>query len=76
MNNNNFLLHSNCICVKGAKKSTICDLERKEIYFIPNEIVDVIQSLKQKSMMELFEDYDNESQSVIQYYIDFLEKRN
>lgn len=74
MKNNYFLLHSNCICVKGANRSTICDLERKEIYFIPNEIIDVVELLKRQSIAELLEDYDTESQSVIQYYIDFLEK--
>ncbi|MFK7945953.1 MAG: hypothetical protein AB8G11_00065 [Saprospiraceae bacterium] len=75
MNNNYFLLHSNCLSVKGAKRGTICDLERKEVYFIPDEIIDIVASLKTQPFNELLNEYDENAQSVIQYYIEFLEDK-
>jgi len=37
-----FLLFSNCILVKGFLRSTICDLQRNKIYFIPNDLANLI----------------------------------
>lgn len=37
-----FTLFSNCIVVKGVSRSSICDLQRGKIYFIPNKIADII----------------------------------
>lgn len=34
-------LHSCCIPVKGASRSAICDLQRGEVYFIPNVLHDL-----------------------------------
>lgn len=33
-------LHSCCIPVKGASRSAICDLQRGDLYFIPNNLCD------------------------------------
>ncbi len=37
-----FKLHANCIPVKGAKRSVICDLQRKEVFFINEGLFEVL----------------------------------
>jgi SPASM domain peptide maturase of grasp-with-spasm system len=39
-----FKLYSNCIPVKGASRSCIYDLQRKNLYYIPNEIYHLLTS--------------------------------
>jgi SPASM domain peptide maturase of grasp-with-spasm system len=39
-----FKLFSNCIPVKGAKRSTICDLQRNEVHFLPNSFVELLNN--------------------------------
>jgi SPASM domain peptide maturase of grasp-with-spasm system len=39
-----FKLFSNCILVEGAKRSTICDLQRNEVHFVPNSFVSAHKS--------------------------------
>ena len=41
----NFQLYATCKVVKGASRSTICDLQRQEVIFIPNEVADLLQLL-------------------------------
>jgi SPASM domain peptide maturase of grasp-with-spasm system len=39
-----FVLYSCCIPVRGASRSTICDLQRSGFIFIPNDFYDFLQS--------------------------------
>lgn len=39
-----FRLFSNCILVKGAKRSTICDVQRNDVHFIPNFFAEKLET--------------------------------
>lgn len=41
--NKYFYLFADCIPVKGANRSVICDLGRQDIYFIPNTLYDILE---------------------------------
>lgn len=65
-------LYASCIPVKGAKRSTICDLEKGQIDVIPNDLFEIIQELENKSIDKLLEEYGVENKEVLQSYINFL----
>ena len=69
-----FKLFANCIAVKGAKRSTVCDLMRGNIHFIPNDLYGILQEYKNKSLDEIYADYESEIHANINGYFDFLEK--
>ncbi len=47
MNTNKyFQLYANCILVKGASRSTICDLQNEFYIFIPNKVSDILLELE------------------------------
>jgi SPASM domain peptide maturase of grasp-with-spasm system len=39
-----FKLFANCIIVRGVKRSTICDLQRNEVHFVPNAFKEILDS--------------------------------
>lgn len=54
-----FNLFSNCIPVKGAVRSTICDLQRGSYLFLSNDLVDIIVSCKTIPIVEVLNYYSN-----------------
>jgi len=73
--NTDFILFSNCILVKGAKRSLICDLQREEAELIPNDLVDIISALKTKSIKEVVSEFGIENKNIIIEYLDYLESK-
>ncbi len=69
-----FVLISNCIPVKGAKRSAICDLTRSEIRLIPNDLYDILDFHEGKRVSEIKESYQNKHDAIIDEYFDFLVK--
>ncbi|SHJ47840.1 grasp-with-spasm system SPASM domain peptide maturase [Aquimarina spongiae] len=67
-----FVLISNCIPVKGAKRSAICDLTRSEIRLIPNDLYDILDLHEGKRVGEIKESYQNKHDAIIDEYFDFL----
>jgi len=67
-----FKLFSNCIPVKGASRYIICDLLRREIYFIPEGLHEILTEYEDKSLDFIKQQYDNEVDSEIDEFIDFL----
>lgn len=53
-----FVLFSNCIIVKGFSRSAICDLQKNKIYFIPNELAELINSNENKLLLEIVNESD------------------
>ena len=50
--------YTNIICVKGANRSTICDLQREKSELIPNDLYFFIEKIKTKiSVKEIFQYY-------------------
>jgi SPASM domain peptide maturase of grasp-with-spasm system len=71
MENNFFKLYANCIPVKGAKRSLICDLQRNSFKFIPNSLYElIINDFQVFTLEELRGKYDHE---MLDEYIQFLE---
>ncbi|HVK98134.1 MAG TPA: grasp-with-spasm system SPASM domain peptide maturase [Flavisolibacter sp.] len=57
-----FLLHSCCKPVKGAVRSIICDLQRQDFLFIPNEFADIFlrqEELQWDELKREFSQYSN-----------------
>ncbi len=69
-----FKLYSNCIAVKGYSRSTICDLQKGHIHFIPNDLQEILISSTGKSLLEVKKDFDYSDHEVIDEYFNFLEK--
>ncbi|WP_312902741.1 grasp-with-spasm system SPASM domain peptide maturase [Chryseobacterium taichungense] len=67
-----FKLFSNCILVDGPIRSTICDMQREEIFIIHSDFADVIRLLFDKSLEEVKHIYGDENKEIIDDYIDFL----
>lgn len=69
----NFLnIFSNCLLVKGHSMSLICDLQRREYHHIPNDLYEVINTLKEKSIEECYEYFGKGNKTTIKSYIKFI----
>ena len=67
---NYFMLFSCCIPVKGALRSTICDLQRNSFIYIPNEIAHLM-SLEKATPIEEIESLTAEE---VHQYVEYLEE--
>lgn len=68
-----FLLFSNCIPVKGASRSVIVDLQREDMFFIPNEFYDLIKELNHHPYASVCEEYDEASIGSLDQFIRYLQ---
>lgn len=70
--NNNLYFNSfaNCIPVKGAVRSIICDLQRQDYDFIPNELYEILTLHSRKTIGEVKQIYHEPS--VVEEYFEFL----
>lgn len=67
-----FKIFSNCIPVKGARRSTLCDLQRNDVTLIPNDLADILIEHDGKSIKEIKEAYENKHNNVIDEYFEYL----
>jgi SPASM domain peptide maturase of grasp-with-spasm system len=65
--NKYFMIFDSCKIVKGSKRSIICDLQRNNILFIPNELADF---LFDNRIIDLSKKMSSEFQSNIDYLIE------
>ena len=63
---------ANCIPVKGAVRSVICDLQRNNLEFIPNDLYDILLKYNGKSIQYIKKVYENKYDDIIDEYFDFL----
>ena len=70
-----FSLYSNCVVTKGHKRSTLSDLQRMSSIFILNDMVEIIEHLKTKSIIEVKRIFGKKNEQVIDDYINFLIER-
>jgi len=68
---NYFKLFSCCIPVKGASISIICDIQRSEFHYIPNEMYEILSKDAIK-IDELKANYSKKDQKTLQEYLDFF----
>ncbi len=67
-----FRLYANCIPVKGAVRSVICDLHRGTAKHIPNDMYDILTEYETFNWSQIQEQIDPESQQELRAYFDFL----
>lgn len=71
-----FKTFANCLVVKGATRSMICDLQRQESDFIPNDMVEVLAELNAKKPLEVvFQLFGEENKEIIQEYLDYIDEK-
>lgn len=71
-NNDFFILFANCIPVKGAIRSCLCDLQRGGIKFIPNLLYEILIESRYHSITDLKKIYNGEYNDGIDTYFSLL----
>lgn len=67
-----FKLTQNCIPVRGANRSVICDLHRNTYDIIPNDLYDILVSHEEKTLNDLKAHFENKYDNIIDEYFEFL----
>jgi len=67
-----FKLFANCIPVKGINRSTICDLQRGNYDFIPNDLYEILKFQEGKTIIDLKARYDEKYHYILDEYFEFL----
>ncbi|MCR1025761.1 grasp-with-spasm system SPASM domain peptide maturase [Cellulophaga baltica] len=73
--NKKVVLYSNCLLVKGANRSVICDVQLQTIHYIPNSLYELLKEHSGKSVDDIKQSYDNKFNDVIDAYFKFLEDK-
>lgn len=73
MKKNYFKLFANCIPVKGASRSIICDLQRNDYQLIPNSLYQLLNRFPHFTFEQLIAQYGEAERETLQEYVDFLE---
>ncbi len=69
-----FALFASCLPVKGAKRSSICDLQRQRIHFIPNILYAIITGYSGTTIEYVKSIYGQENSIAIDSYFEFLQQ--
>jgi SPASM domain peptide maturase of grasp-with-spasm system len=75
LNDEYIQLFSNCIPVKGYRRSMIVDTQRETFYFITNDLHGIIQSDFPVKRSHLIVKYGKENTEVIDSYLEYLFER-
>ncbi|MDX8554297.1 grasp-with-spasm system SPASM domain peptide maturase [Tenacibaculum sp. 1B UA] len=70
--NKPFNLYANCIPVKGASRSTICDLQRNQVKIIPNDLFEILEVYEGNSIEQIQKKFKNKYDEIIKEYFIFL----
>ncbi|MDP3927796.1 MAG: grasp-with-spasm system SPASM domain peptide maturase [Bacteroidota bacterium] len=72
--NKHLKLFACCLLVKGTKRSLICDVQRNEYKFIPNDLYEILLKYDGMTLEFIKSNFDNNEAETIDKYVDFLEK--
>jgi len=67
-----FVLYACCIPVKGARRSTVCDLQRGKYYFITDALYEILTTSPGAPIDTIKEKYNHEYDEVIDEYFSYL----
>jgi SPASM domain peptide maturase of grasp-with-spasm system len=70
-----FMLYANCVPVKGARRSSICDLQNRRIQLIPNDLFDILTKFKGLPAPEIKRRFAPQDGKTIDEYFDLLVKQ-
>jgi SPASM domain peptide maturase of grasp-with-spasm system len=73
MSDTYFRLFASCVPVKGAARSIICDTQRGQYRFIPNELFTILTEELNQPVATLTSSYGEENRTVIEEYFQYLE---
>ena len=68
-----FKLFANCLPVKGAERSAICDVQRRSVRLIPNILAEILIEHDGKAVGEIIKTYGETHRVVITEYFEVLE---
>lgn len=68
-----FKLYSNCVLVKGAKRSVISDLQLNKSHFISNDVYDILKKTQNNDVDSIYLEYGEDNKETIDEYFQFLE---
>ena len=71
-----FRLFASCIPVKGARRSTVCDLQRGGYHLIPNGLYEILTAHRSSTLAEVRAAYGGRHDATIDQYYRFLEERD
>lgn len=63
-----FKLYSNCIAVKGIKRSVIIDLQKSRTHFIPNDLYEILLKTEKMKIEQIYVEYGSENSATIEDY--------
>ncbi len=63
-----FKLFSNCRIIKGASSSAIYDLQREELFQIPNSFLEILNSSGSEKIEDIYSKYPEESETLDEYF--------
>lgn len=67
-----FKLYANCIPVKGASRSIICDVQRGRYNFITNDLYKILCEQNTLVLGDIYDFYGTDNKEVLEEYFDFL----
>ncbi|HEX6746216.1 MAG TPA: grasp-with-spasm system SPASM domain peptide maturase [Longimicrobium sp.] len=70
-----FRLFACCVPVRGARRSTICDLQRERYDLIPNGLYDILQHYTDHTLEEIRADFPAQAHATLDEYFAFLVKQ-
>ncbi|MBB5623581.1 SPASM domain peptide maturase of grasp-with-spasm system [Pedobacter cryoconitis] len=72
LDKSHFKLYANCIPVKGASRSIICDIQRGRYNFITNDLYEILSEQSDLSINDIFSFYGAENKEILEEYFHFL----
>jgi SPASM domain peptide maturase of grasp-with-spasm system len=70
-----FRLFASCVPVRGAARSTLCDLQHARFELIPNGMHEILTEHRGRTVAEVKAAYGHQFDSVVDEYFDFLVER-
>ena len=70
-----FRLYANCIPVRGARRSVICDLQRCALHLIPNALYEILTVQGMTPVEEIYDGFALEDRPTVEQYFAFLSER-
>jgi SPASM domain peptide maturase of grasp-with-spasm system len=67
-----FRLFACCVPVRGARRSTLCDLQRQSYRLVPNGMVDILTEHRDRTLDEIKAAFGPEDEATVEQYFHFL----
>jgi|SRR5215471_7715822 len=67
-----FRLFANCLPVRGARRSLVCDLQKGRGQFIPNDLYEILTEMRDLPLSQIKAHYDNEQEQTLDEYFGLL----